>query len=76
VPYGPTHDALPGFLLRSLAPAAPPTSDNANSIESIIPNTPTVGRLNEIARVVSAALDGRPCIITGAPGKNRGGRGL
>jgi hypothetical protein len=67
VPYGPTHDALPAFLLSF----APDASDSVNSIESIIPNTPTVGRLNEIVRVVSAALDRRPCIITGAPGMGK-----
>ena len=73
VSYGPTHDGLPDFL-RSLAVVAvlPPTSgpapDSVNSIESIIGKPLTVGRKNEIARVVSAALNQRPCIITGAPG--------
>jgi SIR2-like domain len=70
VPYGTTHEDLPGFL-RSLAPSAAPVFNSLKSIESIIPNKPTVGRLNEIARVVSAALDGRPCIITGAPGMGK-----
>jgi len=70
VPYGPTHDALPAYL-RNLASAAPPISDGLNSIESIIGKPPIVGRKNEIARVVSAALDGRPCIITGAPGMGK-----
>ncbi len=66
VAYGPTHDDLPAFLL-SLAPA----SDSANSIESTIGKPRTVGRLEEIGCVVSAALDRRPCIITGAPGMGK-----
>jgi hypothetical protein len=67
VAYGTRHEDLPAFL-HSLAP---PASDSANSIESIIPNTSTVGRLNEIARVVSAALDRRPCIVIGGPGMGK-----
>ena len=76
VPYGPTHYALPKFLcsltITATSPLAPgPAPDGVNSIESIIPNPPTVGRRTEIARVVSAALDRRPCIITGAPGMGK-----
>jgi hypothetical protein len=66
VRYGSEHEDLPDFL-RSLAPA----SDSLESIESIIGKPPTVGRLNEIGRVVSAALDWRPCIVTGAPGMGK-----
>jgi hypothetical protein len=82
VSYGSEHDELPKFLL-SLAAAPPPAPalvpplasgpapDSVNSIESIIGKPLTVGRKNEIARVVSAALDQRPCIITGAPGMGK-----
>ena len=70
VPYGPTDDDLPAFL-RSLAAATRQSSDSVSSIESIIGKPPTVGRRNEIARVVSAALGRRPCIITGAPGMGK-----
>ena len=67
---------LPDFLcsltVTATSPLAPgPAPDGVNSIESIIPNPPTVGRRTEIARVVSAALDRRPCIITGAPGMGK-----
>jgi hypothetical protein len=76
VSYGTSHDDLPAFLRSLVVAAAPPLApgpapDSVNSIESIIPNTPTVGRKNEIARVVFAALDRRPCIITGAPGMGK-----
>jgi predicted ATPase len=74
VRYGTKHGDLPDFL-RSLAPAAPSASvlspDRLKSIESIIGEPRTVGRRTEIGRVVSAALDRRPCIITGAPGMGK-----
>jgi tetratricopeptide (TPR) repeat protein len=66
VPYGAKHEDLPAFL-RSLAPA----SVSVSSIEYIIGNPRPIGRIEEIARVVSAALDRRPCIITGAPGMGK-----
>jgi SIR2-like domain/AAA domain len=66
VPYGTKHEDLPAFL-RSLAPA----SVSVNSIEYNIFKPLTVGRKKEIASVVSAALDRRPCIITGAPGMGK-----
>ena len=76
VAYGSEHDNLPDFLRRlaiatAPSPASAPAPESVNRIQSIIPDTPTVGRLNEIARVASAALDGRPCIITGAPGMGK-----
>jgi SIR2-like domain len=71
VGYGPKHEDLPSFLHALAAAPHPATGtapENVNSIELIVPNTPTVGRRDESARVVTAALEGRPCIITGAPG--------
>ncbi len=75
VQYGAKHDDLPAFLRSLAVGAAPPASitapDSVNSIESIIPHPPTVGRRTEIACVVSTALDRRPCIVIGAPGMGK-----
>jgi tetratricopeptide (TPR) repeat protein len=67
VAYGAEYDNLPKFM-RTLAPTPP---DAVNSIESLIPATPTFGRGAEIAKVVAAALHPRPCIVTGAPGMGK-----
>lgn len=73
VPYGSSYDELAGCL-RGLAPPPPALSsapDKIKSIDFIFPNEPTIGRKQEIARVVSAALDRRPCLITGGPGMGK-----
>jgi tetratricopeptide (TPR) repeat protein len=67
VAYGAEYDDLPKFM-RTLAPTP---LDAVNSIESLIPATPTFGRGAEIAKVVAAALHPRPCIVTGAPGMGK-----
>jgi SIR2-like domain len=76
VPYGTKHGDLPDFL-RSLDVAATsrlapgPAPGSVSSIEFIIPDTPTIGRRNEIDSVVAAALKERPCLITGGPGMGK-----
>ena len=50
---------------------APRPLDAANSIEKLIPTTPTFGRDAEIGRIVAAALNLRSCIVTGAPGMGK-----
>lgn len=73
VPYGPKHEKLPEFL-RSLAPekSGPQTSaTKVNRIDLAIANPHPVGRRDEINRVVTAATEGRPCIITGGPGMGK-----
>lgn len=73
VPYGPKHEKLPEFL-RSLAPqgSAPQASTcKVNRIDLAIANPHPVGRRDEINRVVTAATEGRPCLITGGPGMGK-----
>jgi tetratricopeptide (TPR) repeat protein len=73
VSYGPKHEKLPEFL-RSLAPenSGPQASAiKVNRIDLAIANPHPVGRRDEINRVVTAATEGRPCIITGGPGMGK-----
>jgi hypothetical protein len=73
VPYGPKHEKLLEFL-RSLDPksSAPQASaSKVNRIDLAIANPHPVGRRDEINRVVTAATEGRPCIITGGPGMGK-----
>lgn len=73
VPYGPNHEKLTEFL-QSLAPenSEPQTSaTEVNCIDLAIANPHPVGRLGEITRVVAAASEGHPCLITGGPGMGK-----
>ena len=73
VSYGPKHEKLPEFL-RSLAPenSGPQASAiKVNRVDLAIANPHPVGRRDEINRVVTAATEGRPCIITGGPGMGK-----
>ncbi|HEY8125074.1 MAG TPA: SIR2 family protein [Methylocystis sp.] len=73
VPYGPKHEKLLEFL-RSLDPQSSPPQASAskvNRIDLAIANPHPVGRLGEINEVITAALDGRPCLITGGPGMGK-----
>ena len=73
VPYGPKHEKLLEFL-RSLDPrsSAPQASaSKVNRIDLAIANPHPVGRRDEINRVVTAATEGRPCLITGGPGMGK-----
>lgn len=73
VSYGANHDKLSEFL-RSLPPRSSSpnvVSDSVNCIESTIANPHPVGRRVEIGRVIAAALERHPCIITGGPGMGK-----
>jgi hypothetical protein len=70
-PPPPPALVLPPAPALAPSPASGPAPDSVNSIGFIIPIPRTIGRENEIARVVFAALDRRPCIITGAPGMGK-----